>query len=92
MNGQYIWGDKMEMNVNDILSTMYMQNNALLNAFNPEVIAFRNKVIKLQRNCPMVEWEHDMGATVPYCKLDNSYCNGQCTFKTNDCPCDTERR
>jgi hypothetical protein len=80
------------MNVNDILSAMDMQNRTLLNAFNPEIIAFRNKVIELQRNCHMVEWEHDMGATIPYCKLDNSYCNGQCSFMTNDCPCNTDRR
>ncbi len=76
------------MNVNDILSGMAMQNNVLLNAFNPEVIAFRNKVIELQKNCPMVEWEHDMGATIPFCKLDNNYCNGQCSFKMSICPCD----
>ena len=82
------------MNINDnILSVLYGQNSAIISAFNPEITAFRNKVIELQRNCPMVEWEQDMGATVPYCKLNNSYCNGQCTFKTNDhCPCDTEGR
>lgn len=80
------------MNVNDILSTMHMQNSALLNAFNPEVIAFRNKVRELQKNCPMVEWEHDMGATIPFCKLDNSFCNGQCTYKISSYPCDADRR
>ena len=78
---------------NDILSVLCGLNSAIINAFNPETLAFRNKVIELQKNCPMVEWEQDMGATVPYCKLNNSYCNGQCTFKTNDhCPCDTEGR
>ena len=76
------------MNNNDILSVLYGQNSAIINAFNPETLAFRNKVIELQRNCPMVEWEQDMGATIPYCKLYNSYCNGQCTFKTEDCSCD----
>ena len=80
------------MNVNDILSATNMQNATLLNAFNPEVIALRNKVIELQKNCPVVEWEHDMGATIPFCKLDNSFCNGQCFFKTNDCSCDIDRR
>ena len=80
------------MNNNDILSVLYGQNSAIVNAFNPETLAFRNKVIELQKNCPVVEWEQDMGATILYCKLDNSYCNGQCTFKTNDCPCDTEGR
>lgn len=78
-------------NNNDILSVLCGQTSAIVNAFNPETLAFRNKVIELQRNCPMVEWEQNMGATVPYCKLDNSYCNGQCIFKTNDCPCDIGR-
>jgi len=66
----------MNSNNNNILS-------ALISAFNPEILAFYNKVIMLQKNCPMVEW--------PYCKLYNTLCNGQCTFKTNDCPCDTGR-
>jgi len=78
------------MNSNDnILSVLCGQNSASTYAFDPEILAFHNAVIELQRNCPMVEWEQDMGATVPYCKLDNSYCNGQCTFKTNDCLCNT---
>jgi len=80
------------MNVNDILSSINMQNATVLNAFNPEFIKFRNKVIELQKDCPMVEWEHDMGATIPFCKLDNSFCNGQCCFKTDNCPCDMEKR
>lgn len=79
-------------NNDDILSVLCGQNSAIINAFNPETLAFRNKVIELQRYCPMVEWEQDMGATIPVCKLDKSYCNGQCTFKTNSCPCDTESR
>lgn len=81
----------MRMNANDILSVLCAQNNTLLQAFNPEVMAFRNKVIELQKNCPMIEWEHDMGATIPFCKLDNEFCNEQCTYRTNKCPCDTER-
>lgn len=80
------------MNNNDILSVLYGQNSAIIGAFNPETLAFRNKVIMLQKNCHMVEWEQDMGATVPYCKLYKTLCNGQCSFKTNDCPCDMEGR
>ena len=80
------------MNVNDVLSAMDMQNRTLLNAFNPEVIEFRNKVITLQQNCPMIEWEHDMGARIPFCKLDNTFCNGQCVYKTSSCQCDVDRR
>lgn len=77
---------------NNILSVLCGQTSTLVAAFNPEVVAFRNKVIELQKNCTMVEWEQDMGATVPYCKLYKTLCNGQCTFKGNDCPCDTEMR
>ena len=80
------------MNVNDILSAMDMQNRTLLNAFNPEIMAFRNKVITLQNNCPMVEWEHDMGASIPFCNLDNTPCHAQCAYRTNNCPCETEGR
>lgn len=77
---------------NDILSVLCGQNNALVQAFNPEVMAFRNKVITLQNTCPMVEWEHDMGATIPFCKLDNTPCNAQCAYRTNNCPCEEERQ
>lgn len=79
------------MNNNDILSVLNGQTSALTYAFNPETLAFRNKVIELQRNCHMVEWEQDMGATVPYCKLDKTLCNGQCSFRMGDCPCDADR-
>jgi len=80
------------MNNNDILSVLCGQNSAVTYAFDPERLVLRNKVIELQKNCPMVEWEHDMGATVPYCKIYRTLCNGQCTFKTDDCPCDIESR
>lgn len=69
------------MNNNDILSV-------LCGMFNPETLAFWNKVIELQKNCPMV----DMDSTVPYCKLYKTLCNGQCSFRTNDCPCDMKGR
>lgn len=77
---------------NDILSVLYGQNIAIINAFNPETLAFRNKIIELQKNCPVVEWERDMGATVPYCKLYKALCNGQCSFRIDKCPCDMERQ
>lgn len=83
------------MNNKDVLSVLNGQialTSALTYAFDPRIMAFRNKVIELQKNCPMVEWEQDMGATVPYCKLYKALCNGQCFFKTDDCSCDMERR
>ena len=82
----------IQMTAEDILSAMCAQTNTLLQAFNPEVIEFRNKVRTLQNNCPMVEWEHDMGATIPFCKLDDKFCNGQCVYKESSCPCDAERQ
>ena len=80
------------MSNNDILSVLCGQNSSIINAFNPEILAFRNNVIELQKNCPMVEWEQDIGATVPYCKLDKTLCNGQCSFRIDDCQCDADRR
>ncbi len=77
---------------NDILSVLNGQTSALTYAFNPETLVFRNEVLELQRNCPMVEWEQDMGATVPYCKLDKALCNGQCSFRTDNYSCNIERQ
>ena len=31
-----------------------------------------------QRDCPYIEWEHDMGATIPFCRLTNDFCDGHC--------------
>ena len=45
------------MNSNDLLSVLCGQNSAIINALNPETLAFRNEIIELQKNCPMVEWE-----------------------------------
>lgn len=76
----------------DILQVLCAQTtSSIAYAFNPETLAFRNKVIELQKNCPEVEWEQDMGATIPYCRIYKTLCNGQCTFKiNNDCPYDIE--
>lgn len=30
------------------------------------------------KNCPSVEWEQDMHADIPFCKLDDEMCNMQC--------------
>lgn len=80
------------MTAEDIASAMIAQTNTLLQAFNPEVIEFRNRVNSLRQVCPHIEWEHDMGATIPFCRLDDKFCNGQCVFRTNRCPCEEERQ
>lgn len=33
---------------------------------------------EVQDNCPLIEWEQDMGAHVPFCKRDGDMCNMQC--------------
>ncbi len=35
------------------------------------------------RNCPSVEWEQDMHANIPFCKLDGEMCNMQCQNRKN---------
>lgn len=30
------------------------------------------------KSCPSVEWEQDMHANIPFCKLDGEMCNMQC--------------
>lgn len=31
-----------------------------------------------RRMCPMVEWEQEMGKTIPFCKMDGGFCDYQC--------------
>jgi len=35
------------------------------------------------KNCPSVEWEQDMHADIPFCKLDGEMCNMQCRNRNN---------
>ena len=35
------------------------------------------------KNCPSVEWEQDMHADIPFCKLDGEMCNMQCRNRKN---------
>lgn len=30
------------------------------------------------KTCPNVEWEEDMGKTIPFCKINGQFCNRQC--------------
>ena len=32
----------------------------------------------LQRSCPYREWEQDMGAHIPFCRLTNDFCDYHC--------------
>lgn len=81
----------MEASNDDILSVLCGQNDYVAQPFDPEVMAFRNKVITLQQTCPMVEWEPEMGTKIPFCKLDNTLCHAQCAYRSSNCPCDAER-
>ena len=31
-----------------------------------------------ERECPFVEFEQDMGHSIPFCRLDGQMCNMQC--------------
>lgn len=44
-------------------------------AYNPEEEARKEKIMK---NCSYIEYEQDMGAHIPFCKLDGQMCNMQC--------------
>ena len=33
---------------------------------------------ELQRSCPNIEWEQDMGAHIPFCRLTNDFCDYHC--------------
>ena len=33
---------------------------------------------ELQRSCPNIEWEQDMGACIPFCRLTNDFCDCHC--------------
>lgn len=49
--------------------------------FNPEM----EKALKeMYENCPFVEWEQDMNATIPFCKKDGGFCNFQCIKEAKD--------
>ena len=39
---------------------------------------------KIQEECENVEWEQDMGAHIPFCKLDGKICNMQCMRRFGD--------
>ena len=43
--------------------------------YNPEEEA---KKENMMRNCCNIEFEQDMGAHIPFCKLDGQMCNMQC--------------
>ena len=57
------------------------QTNAILYNLRPDVIERRKRVDEKRNICLYVEWEQDMGLKIPYCKLTNQYCNGQCLEK-----------
>ncbi len=36
------------------------------------------RMMKLRQDCPKIQYEQDMGKTIPFCRLDGQLCNGQC--------------
>lgn len=49
--------------------------------YNPEEEARKENIMK---NCAHIEYEQDMGAHIPFCKLDRQMCNMQCLGKCID--------
>ena len=47
----------------------------------------RKEEEEYQRNCPHVEWEQDMNAHIPFCKLDGDFCKMQCRRRYGNNPC-----
>ena len=40
--------------------------------------AERKRMEEQRDMCPQVEWEQDMGAHIPFCRLTNDFCGMQC--------------
>lgn len=39
---------------------------------------------EIRNDCFAIEWERDMGAKIPFCKLDGELCNLQCRKRFKD--------
>ena len=57
----------------------------LLFASNPDAFETLKEDLKkekrkedLQQNCPDIEWEQDMNARIPFCRLTNDFCDLHC--------------
>lgn len=48
-----------------------------------DILAQEKADTQFVRNCPSVEWEQDMHANIPFCKLDGEMCNMQCQNRKN---------
>lgn len=62
----------------ELLGNALCMNSAVLHyvgTFDPE---HEERKMKQMQNCPSIEYEQDMGKTIPFCRLDGQLCNGQC--------------
>jgi len=66
------------MEPSDLAKIFEQQTNALLYNLRPDVIEKRKRDSEFVQNCPNVEWEREMGFSVPVCSIDGQYCNRQC--------------
>lgn len=61
-----------------------LQNAFAVKAMNSQLLwAIENMDIlkkqeEMRRNCESIEYEQDMNAHIPFCKLDGKMCNCQC--------------
>lgn len=65
----------------ELVTHTQLMTQSLLNSFS----SIRHEMHQeVQDLCPYIEYEQDMNATVPFCKLDNKFCNHQCLLKRNN--------
>lgn len=64
----------------ELVTHTQLMTQSLLNSFN----SIQNEMPqKIQDSCPYIEYEQDMNAIIPFCKLDNKFCNQQCLQRSN---------
>lgn len=73
----YLYGCKF-MAAKTMAKLFEQQTNALIYNLRPDVIEKRKRDSEFVQNCPDVEWEREMGYSVPVCSIDGQYCNRQC--------------
>ena len=60
-----------------LLSYAFQKDPDFLHKIN-EKYEQERKDREYMNNCDAIEWEQDMGKSIPFCKLDGQLCNMQC--------------
>lgn len=75
------------MTSSDMAKFCAMQTAAVVNSLSPEAIRQRKLIEQEIEHCDYVEWEQDMGKTIPVCKMLRQPCYAQCIQGRSCCPC-----